>query len=203
MRLAVFSESPADEAALRVLVTPLIGNTASEDTELRIRSRGWPSVRELLPSIIKQLHYRTTVDALLVVVDSDDSTPHSSHGSSGPGDCRLCALRQVVDVEIGKLRDVPGRSKLKTAIGLCVPAIEAWYLCGVEPSVTEAEWRIGRDSGHPPYSRLDLKRRAYGTPIPTLADQTAKAVQHAERLAADLNGLRTGSRKAVGRCWIR
>jgi hypothetical protein len=32
---------------------------------------------------------------------------------------------------------------LKIAIGLAVPAIEAWLLCGVDPHITEAAWING------------------------------------------------------------
>lgn len=146
---------------------------------------------KLLPTIVKHLHYHTTVEALLVVIDSDDSMPHGAHAVDLPDDCRLCRVRSVLEAEMLKLTSVTGKPGLKTAVGLCVPAIEAWYLCGVDPAVTEAAWIVGRNSGHLPYSRQELKRRAYGSTVPTLDIQTQRAISHAQRLAADLTLLHT------------
>ena len=191
MTVAVLSESSADEAALRVLLSALIGDAAPDEQMLQLRTRGWPSVLKTLPTVIKHLHYRTTIDALLVVSDSDDSTPHGAHGEDATRDCRLCLMGITIAHELGSLTDVPGREKLKTAVGLSMPAIEAWYLCGVDATVTEAAWINGRQSGHIPYTRLQLKTRVYGTPIPQLSQQREIAVSHAMRLSTGLTLLDT------------
>src|SRR5687767_7231114 len=100
MIVAVVSESPADEAAIRTLLTPLVGATSAADTHLApLRHRGWASVVKLLPRVIKALHYNTTTEALVVVVDSDDSKPHGDH--QGVSDkCRLCSLMTVAAAEL-------------------------------------------------------------------------------------------------------
>ena len=190
MTLAVLSESSADEAALRVLVRPLILDSAPPES-IQLRARGWPSVLKTLPASIKHLHYRTTADALIVVCDSDDSIPHGGHGGAPVEGCRMCALRAVAERELQHLVDIPSRAMLKVAVGTSMPAIEAWYLCGVDATVTEAAWINGRASGNPPYTRLQLKQRAYGTPIPQLDQQRAVAESHALRLSADLRLLDT------------
>lgn len=190
MTFAVLSESAADESAIRVLLGPLVAAEIAMQVE-PVRFRGWPAVLKLLPPVIKHFHYHTAVDGLIVVVDSDDSTPHGGHEPGEPADCRLCRLTSRVAQELVALTPVPGKPSLRTAIGLCIPAIEAWYLCGIDATVTEAAWTNGRRSGQPPYSRVELKRRVYGTPIPVLEAQKEIAVLHAERLAADLNLLDT------------
>jgi len=192
MNLAIVSESSADEAALRRLLVPLVGVTSAADTSLApIRSHGWSSVLKLLPAVINRVHYHTLVDALIVVVDSDDSVPHGAHPATDPVDCRLCRIQTVLDTEVARLTAIPGRARLRTAAGLCIPAIEAWYVCGLDPGVTEAAWILGRNTGRLPYTRRELKQRAYGTALPTLDSQTRAAVAHAERLAGDLTLLRT------------
>ena len=192
MIVAILSESPSDEEAIRHLLVPLVGSTSSTDTLLSpLRSRGWPAVRKVLPGVVKHLHYRTIVDALVVIVDSDDSVPHGSHDPHAYEGCRLCRLLALLGDEMARLTPVAGRKPLHTAVGLCIPAIEAWYLCGQDASVTEAAWITGRNTGRPPYSRRELKARAYGSEIVTIEIQTQRAVFHAQRLAADLTPLHT------------
>ena len=63
---------------------------------------------------------------------------------------------------------------LKIALGLAVPAIEAWLLCDVDSHVTEAAWMNGlKDSpGRMPYTKGSLKRQLYGTSHPSLPIET-------------------------------
>src|SRR5260370_3582266 len=103
---------------------------------------GWTSVLGLLPAIIKDLHYNSDADGLVVVIDSDESPLHQEIHDSWPDEsqtCRLCVLRRLVTRERSNLSTVPNRPKLKIAIGIAVPAIEAWYRCGLDPHVTEFE----------------------------------------------------------------
>src|SRR5215210_5665569 len=141
MKVVVLSESSADEAAVRILVNGILGRETQDVPSLPLRSRGWPYVLKVLPTVIRFLHYQTDVEALVVIADSDDSPLHqSSHDQAGneePG-CRLCQLRNVFKET--KLSAVSGRSELKSAVGLAVPAIEAWYLCGIDLHVNEATW---------------------------------------------------------------
>ena len=48
MKLAVISESPADEAALKIIVDGIIG-IETELVSVRLRPNGWPQVWQLLP----------------------------------------------------------------------------------------------------------------------------------------------------------
>ncbi len=189
MKVVVLSESSADEAAIRILVNGILGRETQDVPSLPLRSRGWPYVIRILPTVIKFLHYRTDTEALVVVADSDDSPLHQdSHGGAAneePG-CRLCQLRSVFKGT--QLSAVPGRSGLKSAVGLAVPAIEAWYMCGVDPHVNEATWarRLGQGE-RITYTRNALKRSAYGTERPTLEIMTRYAVAAATRLVDNLS----------------
>ncbi len=190
MKVAVLSESSADEAAIRILVNGILGTETQEVPSLPLRSRGWPSVLRVLPTVIKFLHYRTDAEALVVVADSDDSPIHQSiHDQAGGEDrrCRLCQLRGVSGDERSRLRPVPGRSELKLALGLAVPAIEAWYLCGIDPQVTEATWARRLQSERITYARNTLKKKVYGTERATIAVMTRHACEAATRLVNDLS----------------
>lgn len=190
MKVAVLSESSADEAAIRILVDGILGTKTEETSDLPLRSRGWPSVIRVLPTVLKYLHYRTDTDALVVVVDSDDSPIHQhSHNEAGGENlqCRLCQLRSVVTSETKILRPVTGRDPLKSALGLAVPAIEAWYLCGLDPRVNEAAWARKLQSEPLTYTRRTLKQAVYGTERPTIEIEMVFAVNAATNMATNFS----------------
>lgn len=83
MKVAVVSDSPSDEAAVRIIVETILEREI-EFIEPAIRTRGWPNVRIVLPAILKQLYYHADTDGLVVVVDADHSPPHEdTHDLSG------------------------------------------------------------------------------------------------------------------------
>jgi len=190
MKLAVLSESPADEVAVRILVDGVLGKR-TEPAELpRLRTRGWPSVHHVLPNVIYHLHYRTDCEGLAVVVDSNHSPLHVGQPSipCGQDKCRLCLLRDAVHQTLLKLRPVPGKGPLKVAVGLAVPAIEAWYLAGKQPGISERAFAQRMETGAFP-DRNQLKREVYGTDHYSLELETRRAVEEATRLAGDLDVL--------------
>lgn len=187
MKVALLSESPADEAALRVLVSAVMSATP-QFVEPGFRARGWPNVGQLLPAVIRHLHFNTDVDLLVVVVDSDDSVVHTAEHDRPdyfhPG-CRMCRLRATFRQTTKRLPPAHGRERVLRGVGVAVPAIEAWYLCGRDPTVSEARWLAGQESGRQPYSRAELKWRVYGTDRPNLPHETRCALQEAERHRRD------------------
>ena len=192
MKLAVFSESSADEAAIRILADALLDCETVPPDMPRLRARGWPSVLQLLPAVVKHLHYQTDADGLIVVADSNRSPVHPSPADqqcAAADKCRLCLLGKAIVQTQSQLAPATGRSQLKLAMGLAVPAIEAWYLCGVESGVSENAWRQGLESGHPPYTNNSLKQKVYGTDRPSIELETVKAKEAAQRLTGDLEKL--------------
>ncbi len=191
MNIAVISESPADEAALKILIDAIIGETTVL-VPVRLRPGGWPHVLKLLPAIIKSLHYDTTVDGLAVVVDSDNSPVHvvEHQPEQQPRDgCRLCLLRSCIETTIVRLSPLSNRVDLKTAAGVAVPAIEAWYCCGVDAHVNEARW-VGRLSGEKiNFTKNSLKVAVYGLNQPSLEVETEAAKAAANRLIQNIDQL--------------
>lgn len=191
MNIALLSESPADEAALRVLVGYVLGQGFNQIAP-SLRARGWPSVELVLPAILRHLHFNTNADGLVVVVDSDDSPVHSvEHEAPGYHHpfCRICRLRSVFRRTIKNLPAARGRDRVLRAVGVCVPALEAWLLCGRDTSVTEAAWVEGQASGRLPYTRRDLKWKVYGTERPSLPFETMRMVQEVSRHNGDVRRL--------------
>jgi hypothetical protein len=189
MKVAVLSESSADEAAVRIFVHGILGRETQEVPSLPLRSRGWPYVLRVLPTVIRFLYYQTDAEALVLIADSDDSPLHQSlHDQPGNKEsgCRLCQLRTIFKET--KLKPVSGRKELKSAVGLAVPAIEAWYLCGIDPHVNEATWaRKLQQAERITYTRNALKKSVYGTERPTIEIMTRYAVESATRLVNDLS----------------
>jgi hypothetical protein len=191
MKIALLSESPADEAALRVLVGAL-SHPTPEFVEAGLRARGWPNVAQVMPAVLRHLHFNTDADALAVVVDSDDSVVHTANHNA-PGyfhpHCRMCQLRAVYRQTTKRYPPAHGRGRVLRVIGIAVPAVEAWYLCGRDSRVSEEAWVRGQETGRPPYSRAELKWRVYGTDRPSLPQETACAVREVQRLSRDLRRL--------------
>jgi len=191
MRIAVVSESPADEAAIKILVDAIIG-LETDLIPLRLRPGGWPHVLMLLPAIIKSLHYGTDADALAVVVDSDNSPVHCDEHEQNQqlnSECRLCLLRDCLQSTLVRVSPVANRLALKTAAGVAVPAIEAWYQCGVDLHVNEARW-IGKLSGERiNFTKESLKVAVYGSNQPSLRHETSAAITAAKRLSENLDQL--------------
>ena len=191
MKLAILSESPADEAAIAVLVEAVIGHKFTR-VQSSLRARGWPSVAQVLPSIIRHLHFNTEADGLVVVVDSDDSVVHTAAHDAPEyyhPMCRMCQLRAIFRQTMKKLPRAHGRDRVLRGVGIAVPAVEAWYLCGLEDTVTEANWIEGLSAQRVPYTRRELKARTYGTERPNLQLETEIAVREARRHARDLRRL--------------
>ena len=209
MKLAILSESAADEAALRVLVEYILGGPFVT-VPVALRARGWPSVEQVLSPIIRYLHFNTDADGLVVVVDSDDSPVHTE-AHEAPGYfhpfCRICRLRGVFRRATKNLPKAHGRERVLRAVGVAVPAIEAWYLCGRDTSVTEAAWTDGQATGRLPYTRPELKWRVYGTDRPTLPHEIKRALQEVTRHHGDIRRLENDFPQGFGalardlRCW--
>ena len=191
LKIAILSESPADEAALRVLATYVLGESFTL-VQSTLRARGWPSVEQVLPPIIRHLHFNTDADGLIVVCDSDDSPVHTpDHDAPGYFHpfCRICRLRAAFRRTVKNLPPAHGRARVLRAVGVCVPAIEAWLLCGRDTSITEQAWLDGQASGQAPYTRRELKWKVYGTERPSLDHEMKRAVQEVSRHHGDVRRL--------------
>lgn len=184
MKIAFFSESIADESALKILVKGILGEQI-EETNLpnRLQYRSSSHLDKDLPAVIKAIHYTSNADGLVVVSDSDDTPVHTEeHELHINNNCRLCQLRNAVTVNLSKLKPVAGKEILKVAVGVPVPAIEAWYLYKKNPQLYEATW-IRKQSGVKiSYDRIKLKEECYGNSRPSIELETECAVAEAERI---------------------
>lgn len=152
------------------------------------------SVLRSVGTVFRGVHYNSDAEGLVVVVDCDDTLSHdASHDEPGGSKdrCRFCEVRKVIDRARNSLKAVPGRQAVKVAVGLTVPAIEAWYLVGKNRQVGEAAWRVGLESNKRPFTRRQLKEMVYGTDRPSLELETKRAVEEARRIIQDLSAIET------------
>lgn len=192
MKVAILSESPSDDAAIRLFAETLLGRSTEPVDLPQLRSRGWPSVRNVFAAVYKGLWYQSDADALIVMADSDDAAIHDpthTGPAAGPRACRFCELRQVEQRVRAELRPLPNRAALRVAIGIATPAIEAWYAVGIDPHVNEPTWAQALASKQFPYTKAGLKKLIYGTDRPSLQLETEQAVEAAHRLGASLDEL--------------
>ncbi len=198
MKVAILSESPADEAALRILIDGILGES-TEHIAYRARPHGIDAVLRLVPSVLRELHYGLEADALVMVVDSDLSLIHAAdHDVANDvfDKCRFCQLRSAI-ARVA-LTPVVGKAPVRTAVGLAVPTVEAWYRCGQDPHVNEAAWGRALAARQYPYDGKSLKRAVYGTDRPSLALETERATDAARRLVATAGGLESLDRLFPG-----
>lgn len=195
MNVALLSESPADEAALRILVGAVLGHPPRLVAP-GFRARGWPNVAQLLPAVIRHLYFNTDAELLVVVADADHSVVHAA-AHDAPGyfhpHCRMCQLRAVFRQTTKKIararRPASAAPGVLRGVGVAVPAIEAWYLCGRDSGVTELAWTSSQEGGRQPYSRAELKWRVYGTDRPSLPLEIERALQEVGRHRQDTRRL--------------
>jgi len=183
MRVAILSESSADESALRVIVDSVLA-VRTTHVAMNLESRGWSSVRSVLPAISKTLQYRTDAEGLVVVVDSN----HTYLSRDEPKN-RLREFQELVQRCLRELKPVSGRVPLKIAVGVAAPAIEAWWLCKTNQQICEATWEKGLADGRDPYSKQELKRQLYGSDYRSLELMTRKMTEAAHVVAGDLQSL--------------
>jgi hypothetical protein len=213
MKVAILSESPADEAALRVMVDALVQRGTDVVEGPRFGTRGIHSTLSMIHAFICHLYYQTDAQGLVVVVDSNGCPIFPLEGSlpagADVGRCRLRRVRKAADNGLRGLRPLAGRAPFGVAVGVAVPAIEAWYLCGQAPDVSEGAWLGVLGSPSMPYTKNLLKQRVYGTDRPSLALETEGAIRHANRVAGDLAALETkfpigfGNLAREVRAWIK
>ena len=192
MKVAYFAESPADQAALTILTEAILNRKTELISHAGFRSRGWPGVRTVLPAVLKELHYHTDAEGFVLVVDSNGQPPHSlAHEAPNSADakCRCCQLRRIADEVQRQVRPRVNQMPLKIALGLAVPTIEAWLLCGVDTRVTEAAWANGLREKREPYTKPSLKEKLYGTSRPSLAVETEVMKKAATRVSKDLRSI--------------
>ncbi|MCI0631597.1 MAG: hypothetical protein L0Y44_13185, partial [Phycisphaerales bacterium] len=140
------------------------------------------------------IYYQSEVDALIVAADSNSTMTHdASHDQPGGQEdrCRLCQLQRVLTETVQRAAKRENRKMLRTAVGLAVPCIEAWYLCalGSNPRTTEALWANGLKTPPLPYSKDDLKRRVYDSAIPSRSLMQDVIQREAQRLAAGVEAV--------------
>jgi len=185
MKVAYLAESPADQAALKILTEAVLGRKTEPINHAGLAHRGWPAVRTVLPAVIRELHYRSEAEGLVLIVDSNGSPPHvPAHEApnSPESRCRLCQLRRISSETQRQFRLRTSLPALKVAIGVAVPAIEAWLLCSVDAHINEAVWINGMKEGRLPYTKESLKLRLYGTSHPSLATETHAMMNAATKL---------------------
>jgi hypothetical protein len=193
MKVAIFCESDQDSLALRILVDAILAKP-TEPVGLPFRAEGWEAVRSNLSTVLNHLHYRTDADALVIAVDADDSPLHllaHEQPNAADGDCRLCCLCGEINRVSARLKPLAERALLKCAVGLAVPSLEAWLLCGKDGRATEAAWQQGGTNTVGSDQRKELKRLVYGSSLTSRQAKAQRMREEASRLAQDLSLLET------------
>ena len=191
MKIGFYGESRADQAAMAVIVEGIMG-APPEPISMDLEGHGVTVLLNALDGVFRGVHYNSDAEALVIVVDCDDTELHDvTHAVEG-GDkerCRLCQARKIINRAQNQLKPRNDKPPLKVAIGLAVPTIEAWYLVGKEHQIGEAAWLVGLKENKKPFTRSQLKKLVYETDRPSLEHETDRAVQEARRIIADVNRL--------------
>jgi hypothetical protein len=191
MKIVFFGESSADEAALAIFTEGIFGEPP-ETIDMGLVGHGVTGVLNSLDGVFRGVYYNSDAEGFIVGIDCDDTELHDlNHDKPGASEdnCRFCKASKIIAKARTQLKAKPGRPRLRAAIGLAVPAIEAWYLVGRERQVGEAAWRTGRAANKPPFTRRQLKQLVYGTDRPSLEDETKCAETEARRIIRDISAI--------------
>ena len=191
MKIGFYCESPVDSACLAVFVEAILG-APPEPISKDLDGHSVPAFFNVLDGIIRGVHYNSDAEGLVLVVDSDDSPIHiEAHDSPGSEDdeCRFCRTRKIVANARKRLKSIPGRSPVKVAIGLAVPALEGWLMVGKNHQVKESAWVANSSGGRGPFTRQQLKEMVYKANQNSWEDITKRAVEEATRFSADIQAL--------------
>lgn len=145
MKIGYYSESRADQAALAVFTEGILGEPP-EPISMDIEGHGVTAVLNAIDRVILALHYHSNAEGLVVVVDCDHTELHTvahEQPDRAADDCRFCQIRKKVAKAMSRLKPIPNKPFLKVAVGLAVPAIEAWLLVGKNHGVGEPAWISG------------------------------------------------------------
>lgn len=181
MRVAILSESAADEAALRILVDAVLGIKTFPIEKPSVAMTSIHGVRKSLRTVIQVLHHKSDAEGLVVVVDSNHSSLEATTGEN-----RLREFGDLIAKTRANLRTRSGQPALLVAHGVASPAIEGWLLCKRDGQISEASWEKGLRDKHDPYTKLALKRRLLGVEFPSSELRLQKMTEAATEVAADL-----------------
>lgn len=197
MKITIFSESPTDEAALKILIEGIIGAEIEEvPYPNRLRSRGSGVLRDV-PAVLRGVYYNTEAEFLVIVRDSDDRPihrkEHDEPNNKETKNCRYCELHKAVKSTLENLTVTQGKENFKVAVGVAVPAIESWLLCDVNPHVSEATWlNKQEEKDFSTYNdRQYLKTELYGSKIASSENMIKFGTEAAKRLAENTEQLET------------
>lgn len=205
MKIAVFSESRTDEAALKILIEGVLGGEIEEvPYPNRLQSRGSGVLRDV-PAVLRGVYYNTEAEFLVIVRDSDDTPIHKKEHYEPDNKefevCRYCELHQAVEFTLENLAVKQRKENFKVAVGVAVPAIEAWLLCDVEPYANEAQWiNRQKEKAFSTYNdRQTLKAKLYGSNITSSKNMIQCGTQAAEVLARNIKLLENSFPEGFGR----
>lgn len=162
MRIAIHAEGPDDYVVLEEFVRHFLPN--AQFVAPPIMGTGRESVFRNLNRTLLALAGRGSADLLVVCVDSDLEPLHAAGQTCSNERCPFCRLdhraRQVAS-------EHPHMRFPDVAIGVAVPAIEAWLLFGRRSECTEAGW-AQQGKRRTEETKRELKRILHGPgPVPS------------------------------------
>src|SRR5215470_3585939 len=98
MKVGYYCESPADRAALAVYTQGLL-EEPPEPINMDLEAHSVPAFFSALDGVFRGVHYNSDAEALVVVVDCDDTEIHDlAHDRPGQAaeNCRLCQVRKIL-----------------------------------------------------------------------------------------------------------
>lgn len=167
MKIGIVRESEVDEAAIRIFVESIAGTSVEILQSVRPRAGGFGSALDVIKAEYLRLHYHPDADGLVIIIDSDDTPLHVATtplNSVCDPRCRLCLINQKIAQASARLAARPDGRLLPVAVGMAVPALEAWLLCGRDPHAAESNYRRMLEGGLQLKQIRDrLKTEVYGS----------------------------------------
>ena len=155
MNVALLAESEVDQQILEYLVSTILAQRVDVALPRKFEVMGRPGVRNTLPSFVKHTHYCTNADRIVATADADGPLDHNQDERCA---CRLCEPRGAALRGLGELQETQRQDLPTLAIGIAVPAIEAWLLVNKRPDMREANFATVSESMYHAKRKLKKKR---------------------------------------------
>jgi hypothetical protein len=201
MKISILAESSNDAVVMVELASEILGESV-ELVEHSFQMNGWNKLPSILSAVIKKIHFHSDADGLIIQADSN-------HSSLLPGSAnnRYEELSELVGKTVAGLSVPYGKPRIKVAVAIAAPALEAWLLFHRHAEISEAAWEAGLKQSQDPYSKASLKQWLYGVQRPSHDVMKSQRLAAARAVRDRIHELRTRFPNGFGkffdelRCW--
>jgi hypothetical protein len=185
MKISVLAESGNDAGIMAELATEVLGGPV-ELIDPHFEMSGWNMIPSVLPAVIKHLHFRSEADGLIILADSNHSSLLPGAPKNRREELSILAAKTVEGLGVRH-----GRPRIRVAVAVAAPALEAWLLFHRYSEINESAWERGLVEKNDPYTKTLLKQRLYSVQRPSRDVMAMRRLEAAKEVKSRIHELRS------------